>query len=127
MAVNTLTQQLSALALANETRTTIAEFRRDVRAAGTKEACWMVSGVIENDYHDRVFGAVKIGHLLRAVPAFGEQKVAWILRGADVISADKRLRTLTERQRDEVVAGVDVALRMWLSNRARVESRRRGR
>jgi hypothetical protein len=113
------TQQMTALALANETRSTIAEFRREVRRVGAEEGARMVADVIERDHQDRIYGTARVGHLMRAIPMMGETKVYRLLLVAGIQSADRRLKGLTDRQREAVVAEVREWAVAWKVNNAR--------
>ncbi len=124
MNTTTTQQRQEALALANVTRCAIAEFRREVRNAGTQRGTELVADVIENNHADRVFGAARVGQLIRAIPSFGDDKVHRTLATAGVRSPDRKLRDLTERQRTAVVDGLEHQLDRWLHYRAKNRSGR---
>ncbi len=48
---------------------------------------------------DPVVSAMKVRHLLSAVPRVGSSKVAALLRAADCVTGDARIDRLTARQR----------------------------
>lgn len=104
------TQQMTALATANERRLGVAEFKRETRRLGTRGAALRVASVFEEYDGDPVMGAARTRHLLMCVPHLGYQKVAHMLGAVDVRNWDKRLRDLTPRQRE----GLALLLRTWV-------------
>lgn len=106
-------QHLQAINKANETRRGIADFRRAVRAAGSAEGARMVARAIEFD-HDTVLGGARVGVLMRAIRSIGTDKVYRGLIAAGVPSGDKKLRDMTERQREAVA----IQLMLWAESRS---------
>ena len=83
-----------------------------VRLANKERRCWMRSlpeararaELVELlERPDDIIGADRIGRLLLSVPRFGQAKTIATLRYAGIVSADRRIRDLTLRQRARVV------------------------
>jgi hypothetical protein len=95
----TTAQHMEALAHANEVRTGVAEFRREIAGLDRHDAILAVIDLIESRHDDRLLGAAKVRQILMAVTGFGEDKARRLMIAAQVYSGEKRLRDLTARQR----------------------------
>lgn len=99
-------QLKAALASANETRSCIAEFKRDTAVLPRHEAVLAVIEAVETRYEERL-GAARVRHLLTAVGGIGDQKARKLLTVSDIYNHDKRLRDLTARQRALLVSWLE--------------------
>lgn len=91
------TQAAEALSFANERRCALAEIRARIQALPFEEGCELVASILDQpEGHEEAF---PVGRMLLSVHRFGEQALATALREAGVLTADKKVRQLTERQR----------------------------
>ena len=95
-------QRMAALEMANVTRLAQVNLRRRLKTheVGFREAL-----------ADPAAAGMDVWRLVKALPAWGEHKIlglnAQLCRRGVVIPYGKRVRTLTERQREALVAGVE--------------------
>lgn len=104
-----MSQQLDALAIANQVRVAGSQLKREVTAGLPLDVALTDPRAL----------SLRIDSVLRSVPMYGKAKVARLLRDVRVLPSC-RVRDLTVRQRTELVARVDARLGL----RARELSRR---
>jgi len=92
-------QPLQALDVANATRLQIAATRRELKKLSGEEGRERVVELL--DRPDRVIGAIRVGQLLRMPQGMGVAQAEKILSKSR-ISAHRRLRDLTVRERSEL-------------------------
>lgn len=104
-----LPQHLQALEHANQMRLAKAEVKRDLREQPPHRAMMLAADMIAGDHDpigcpDGTIGAFRLGELLAAIPRCGPQKQRAIAHRARMVSIDRRIRDLTERERLAVAA-----------------------
>ena len=92
-------QAMEALKLANETRSCIAEFRREIASVPRHEGVLKVIEAIELHHADKLLGAAKVMSILVSIDRIGTEKAHKLMLVAQIFNYDKRLRELTGRQR----------------------------
>jgi uncharacterized protein YgbK (DUF1537 family) len=97
-------QPMRALALANDVRTHIADFKHEIAALPQHEAVVRVIDAIENRHGEKLLGAARVRYLLIGIARIGDEKARKILMIAEIYNQDKRLRDLTARQRTLLVS-----------------------
>lgn len=102
-------QHLDALDRANTIRFAKAEIKRELRALPPAEAMMFASDVVAGyatiaGFPPEALGAFRLGELLSAIPRCGPQKQRAIAHRARLVSIDRRIRDLTERERMAVAA-----------------------
>lgn len=90
-------QRTSALAAANQVRTHCCRFKKDLSGMSQDDAINAAIDLLDDI--TRPEAAMPVRHLLYAVPNVKTHKATVILRRADVMNADRRVRDLTLRQR----------------------------
>ncbi len=96
-------QRLDALQHANHVRTANSRLRTDIRGRSQPDGMLYVADLLTNPV-----GAVQsmpVGRLLATIRHFGVVRATQVCTYAGVVSMDRRVGQLTERQRD-MVAGV---------------------
>ena len=109
-----LPQHLQALQLAQQRRMGASEIRNQLRAMGRKrgaEAAWTLAGVITNP--DENVGSAKVATMLKAIPGMGDTAARKCLTAAGVPNGEKRVRDLTDRQRNSIAG----QLAFWAETR----------
>jgi len=96
--VTSVEQRELALAQANRVRHAQWEIKHELsetldRQRAKERAAAMLR------HPDPVVSAMKVQHLLSAVPRVGPSKIAALLRAADCVTGDARIDRLTARQR----------------------------
>jgi hypothetical protein len=97
-------QRMNALALANTVRRANHRTAKDIARMPGREGCNTVARLLRDGDEKGPLGAIPIGRLLIAPRQMGEERVQRLLRVAGVMSGDRRLRLLTQRQRDVLAA-----------------------
>jgi hypothetical protein len=90
-------QRMAALARANEIRTVNRRFRDELEGLSMREARNRVADALMSP--DACVQAMPVDRLLRSIHHVGEQKVARVLRSADLGNFGRRVGSLSERQR----------------------------
>lgn len=99
----TYEQRMGALAVAHGRRIAMANVKRRVRSQPSYQAgCGMVADLLVQMPPE--VGALTVRKLLLSVRKMGEQRVWRLLNAAQVRSGDRRVRELTDRQRQIIVA-----------------------
>lgn len=95
-------QHLEALALAESARLAQARVARAIREGGPLVAVEALT------HPDETTGAMRLKRVLRAVPRYGSHRIGRLLADAGIPSGrlDRRLRELTERERQAIAAGL---------------------
>lgn len=93
----TADQRTQALKIANATRRACARTKREIAMSGKLGAEAYAADLFLNS-DGQPESALTVGAVLRAIPGWGEVKVAVAVRKADV-QRSRRLRELTDRQR----------------------------
>lgn len=95
------TQYMDALALANETRIRQAKVRRRLKTLPPDRGIAEVAGLI--DQQDVAALGMTVAGVLLACRGVGPVVVRAVCRHAGIVTADRRIRELTDRQRGELV------------------------
>lgn len=89
-------QHLQALAKANEKRCAMAAIKRDLRATKNREiGCAVAADLIDQGRADDM----RVGDLLNAIPYVGKAAILRMSRKAGIVTLDRRIRDLSDRQR----------------------------
>lgn len=107
-AFDATTQRRDALVIANRKRTTVAKFKREVRALPREDAAEHLALMLERPLPHALDSAL-VYAVLMTIPRIGNGKASLILREAGINIPDRRIRDLTMRQRKMIAARV----RMW--------------
>ena len=97
-------QSLMALQDANQKRCAMAAVRSEISALGLEEGRLLVAGILDGELERPAAQAMTIWRLLTAITRLGPSRVERYLRRANVITGDRRVRELTNRQRVAVAA-----------------------
>ena len=98
-------QRESALAKANRHRTAVAETRREIAAMDRVEATFYLADLIEFTDDTRLLSG-RLNHYLTSIPGRGPNYSTRVLAELGVRVANKRLRDLTDRQRQILAAEI---------------------
>lgn len=99
MNINT-EQSIHALRLANDTRTSQHAFRREMAAVSYAEGCQRVARLlVGDDDMDDAIGRMRVGRFLNTIRRFGPLNIERSLNAAGIVSEERRVRDLTNRQR----------------------------
>jgi hypothetical protein len=90
-------QRDQALALANHRRAILKTLREDLGDVDLKAGCGMVAAILADPTDHEA--AIPVGRLLLSIDRFGVSSLQVVLRAAGIMSADRRVRDLTVRQR----------------------------
>lgn len=96
-------QALLALEKANEHRMAVADARRRIAALPNRAGREALAVLIEST-EDAALLSGRLSHYLLAIRQVGDVQAARLLRTLGVSNADKRLRDLTDRQRDLLIS-----------------------
>lgn len=116
-------QRTSALAEANRRRIGKARIKQELAAMTTPAALRQVAGLLVGDHdHDHeIVGSFTLQELLVAIPRFGRQRARALIRHAGMISPDRRVRDLTNRQLVVIASLLCHPDTVWPGSRIRVE------
>lgn len=95
--MNSLEQSFEALSIANRVRAEKVAIKERIGGLGRDAALEAAARIAEAP--DGPAAALSVAHLVRAVPRMGEMAVVTACRRAGIMSADRKLRDLTGRQR----------------------------
>lgn len=101
--MNRTEQSLAALEKANHHRLAVAAERRRISDLPGSEGREALAELLELT-SDPALLSGRVSHYLRAVRGIGTQQIARFLRTLGVIDSSKRVRDLTKRQRDLLIA-----------------------
>lgn len=93
-------QCLAALAKANVIRKSNADFIRQLRTGPGEAARFLVAAALVEP--DDATGALPVRRLLLGIPRFGAARAGRYLRAAGIVSGDRRVRDLSDRQRQQL-------------------------
>jgi hypothetical protein len=110
---HTREQSLEALAIANDKRIGMARARREIGAMASDAAPRRAAEMIED--RDPRIGPMPIGRLLQSVPWIGRTKMLSLIRDAGIVTMDRRVDALTDRQVERLCA----SLRTWSRRRTK--------
>jgi hypothetical protein len=100
-------QHMTALALANATRIRQGKFRRDIYTLGHADGRELIARLLIGDVEmDEAVSRIPVGRFLGSVYRFGPAGRERALRSAGVVSEDRRVSELTNRQRVALAAAV---------------------
>jgi hypothetical protein len=94
-------QYMDALALANQVRTRQAKVRRRLRALSSARGVAEVARLIERE--DEGTLGLTVSQALLSCRGFGPTALRCVCRHAGIVTADRKMRELTDRQRRELV------------------------
>lgn len=100
-----MSQRMQALQRANEIRIAKAQLRRDLTELSSAEARQRVALLLRSP--DDVVGALQINALVCAVPRVGAGSCRELLRHAGIGDPQRRVRTLTVRQREALAMALE--------------------
>lgn len=115
------TQAAKALRAANERRAILAALREHIATLGLRDGCAFVANLLDDPGEHEA--AIPVGRLLMSVDRFGMQSLTLALRDAGILSADKRVRDLTPRQRTALADVLRDRASRYLAKTARVTVR----
>lgn len=101
MAVSPTEQRDQALALANQIRTDKAKLKARITSLGYATGAAMAAALVD-DRHNDIAGAFSVREIIRCVPKLGDVAVHEAVKHCGIRTADRKLRDLTDRQRDEL-------------------------
>lgn len=100
------TQAFAALARANEIRLANANFIRRLRALPSDEGRELVARLLEDPdlelEHGAAIHALSLGRLIGSIRSIGPSKTGSLLWRAGVATRDRKVRALTNRERNAV-------------------------
>jgi hypothetical protein len=92
-------QRMAALQLANTVRTTNARTLRGIAGVPMVDGIDQVIALLRDGDEKGPLGSMSIGRLLAAPKGMGTVRATSLLGAASVMSADRKLRRITTRQR----------------------------
>jgi hypothetical protein len=96
----TVLQRDVALAKANEIRIGKANLKRDLSLLSKQDGLKRAAHWVEHDYDDTVIGSFRVAELVGSCPRCGQETVRRALRHAGIVNGQRRIRSLTDRQRE---------------------------
>lgn len=99
--MNAVAQRMTALEKANRVRLAKVMTKRTLGELDAKESVAYLAELIESD--DATMAGMKLGEALLACRHMGVQGMGRIVKHAGVMSADRKIRDLTDRQRRDLV------------------------
>jgi hypothetical protein len=109
-------QRRQALALANRRRFAQAAMLKLIREAAFRQGCEIVAQVLDGPDEDQA--RIPAARLLLAVHRFGEARLDKLMREAGVLSSQRRVGMLTDRQRTVLAAGIRRMAKAYQPSRA---------
>ena len=97
-------QHMVALGRANRVRVANAEIKEQIGALSNREGAALVAALLRDPADPA--GSIRVGWLLLAVDKFGEVALWRAMRCAEITSRDRKVRTLTVRQRHALAAAM---------------------
>lgn len=91
-------QWQQALTRANNTRFATSAYRRHIATLSREDGSVAVAELLEGD-PPADLASIPIGRLLTTIMSIGHRNLAMLLRHAGIMSAQRRVRELTPRQR----------------------------
>jgi hypothetical protein len=98
-------QAMAALDRANAVRVARAELKRSIGSLSPRAAAARLTEILEDP--DDVARRMSVGTLLSSAKLIGPSKIAVLLRHAAIVSPDRRVGELTERQRRGLILALD--------------------
>lgn len=102
-------QRMASLKLANTVRITNAKALKQIAEKPCVDGIDAVIAILKDGDEKGPIGALPIGRLLTAPRRIGDERMRVVLRTASILSADRRLRQITMRQRRILAAGLEAS------------------
>lgn len=106
-------QRTEALKRANHIRSKNARTIRQIGELSSVEGIDEVVGLLRNAEPGEPICGLPIYRLLTAPRFMGDKKTRQLLRQAEVVSGDRKLRELTQRQRDVIARHLECPELLW--------------